>query len=559
MKIAVAQVNPIIGDLDGNMLRIVDAARVARSQGAEMVVFPELCLTGYPPEDLLQNAGFLKRVEKTIGQLAAATASGFPAMIVGAPTFNTSGFGKMLHNSALFLADGKIVATRHKTLLPDYDIFDEARYFEPAQENLPFTWNGKTFALMICEDAWNVTDPAGLDPAGLPAKQRRPYRIHLLEQWKQGPKPDVIINISASPYSMHQAERRRAMVAHHVADDFLTAPFVYVNQVGGNTGYLFDGGSMVVQPNGEFLAQLPWFQEGVFTVDLALPAPVPVALPPVIEHVYEALVLGIRDFFVKNGFTKAVLGISGGIDSAVTAVLAADALGKENVTGVLLPSPWTSDHAMEDGLALVQNIGIHHHITPIEGLMQQAHETLQPHLGEPLEDLTAQNLQARIRGLLLMAFSNNHGLVLLNTTNKSEAAVGYGTLYGDMCGSLAVLGDVYKTKVWELAKYINRKQERIPLRSITKAPSAELKPDQLDQDNLPPYPLLDALLEKYIDLRWGQEDLVKAGFEPYVVQKVLALVNRHEFKRFQMAPVLRVTTKAFGYGRKMPLTARFQL
>jgi NAD+ synthase (glutamine-hydrolysing) len=559
MKIAIAQLNPIIGDLEGNMLRIVDAARMGRSQGADLVVFPELSLTGYPPEDLLQNAGFLRRIEKTIGQLAAATASGFPAMIVGAPTMNTTGFGKMLHNSALFLADGKVIAVRHKTLLPDYDIFDEARYFEPAQENLPFSYQGKTFALMICEDAWNVTDPAGLDPAGLPATQRRPYKIHVLEQWKNGPRPDVIINISASPYSMHQAERRRAMVAHHVAHDVLTAPFVYVNQVGGNTGYLFDGGSMVVQPNGEFLAQLPWFEEGVYTVDLALPAPVPVALPSVISHVYEALVLGIRDFFKKNGFQKAVLGLSGGIDSAVTAVLAVDALGKDNVTGVLLPSPWTSDHAMEDGLALVENLGIQHVILPIEGLMNQAHKDLMTPFGEELGDLTAQNLQARLRGILLMAFSNQMGFVLLNTTNKSEAAVGYGTLYGDMCGSLAVLGDVYKTKVWELAKYINRDKERIPQRSITKAPSAELKPGQVDQDNLPPYPLLDALLEKFIDLRWGQEDLVKAGYDPYVVQKVLNLVNRHEFKRFQMAPVLRVTTKAFGYGRKMPLTARFPL
>lgn len=559
MNIAIGQINPIIGDLEGNMLKIMDAARKAREEAAQLVVFPELCLTGYPPDDLLQNAGFLREVEHAINHLVRATASGFPAMVIGAPTPNLSGSGKMLHNSALFLADGQIVAMRHKILLPDYDIFDEGRYFEPGMENTVFEWNGLRFGMLICEDAWNFKDPLGFDPDGLPAPARQPYAVNVFENWKNGPAPDLIINLSASPFSLDQIERRRRMVAHHVESGHFSAPFVYVNQIGANTSWIFDGGSMVIRPNGEFLLQCPWFEEGVFNINCFTAESVPAPVPETVSRIHQALILGISDFFRKNGFKKALLGLSGGIDSALVAALAAEALGPENVTGLLLPSPYSSDHSRDDALQLARNLGIECHEIPIAPMMECMEKTLMPFFKDRPSDVTEENMQSRIRGMLLMAFSNKFNYVLLNTTNKSEAAVGYGTLYGDMCGSLAVLGDVYKTRVWELAVYFNRKngREMIPENSIRKAPSAELKPGQTDQDSLPAYALLDAILEKYIEGRYGSKDLLDAGFDPATVYKVLNLVNRHEFKRFQMAPVLRITQKAFGPGRRMPLTAKF--
>lgn len=543
MRIALAQLNFLIGDFPGNLQRMADAIGRAKRQGAEVVCFPELAVCGYPPQDFLEFDDFIRRAEESVHALCALATD--IAVVVGAPVRNPLPEGKDLFNAALFLADGRVLHTHHKALLPTYDIFDEYRYFEPARSFGTVTWRGCRFALTVCEDLWNLGNENPL------------YTICPLDEM-MGERPDVILNLSASPYSRAQGEARHRVLEANVHR--YGSPLFYVNTVGGQTEILFDGGSTVIAPDGSIIDRMPLFHEDLRVYDLdavlrgggsPLPAPEPVA------EVHDALVMGIRDYFSKLGLRSAILGLSGGIDSAVVAALAARALGAENVIGLLLPSRFSSDHSVEDARQLAVNLGIRHELLPIEPAHRTMIGLLDPWFHGLAPDITEENLQARIRGMALMAFSNKFGHVLLNTTNKSEMAVGYGTLYGDLCGGLSVIGDVFKTEVYELAAHINRDRELIPVSTIVKPPSAELRPDQKDSDSLPEYAELDPVLRLYIEDRLGPDEIVARGHAPALVHRVLDLVNRNEFKRFQTAPVLRVSPKAFGMGRRMPIVARY--
>lgn len=539
MKIALAQLNYHIGNFAQNTQKIISAIRQARSQGAELVVFAELAVTGYPPRDFLEFNDFLRLSKESIDQIAAECTG--IAAIVGAPSINPDIKGKYLHNSAFFLAEGKVKQVVHKTLLPTYDIFDEYRYFEPNKTFDCVEYNGSKLAVVVCEDSWDIES----DPM---------YTINPLDELAKR-KPDIIINISASPFSYPHQQNRRRMMRWNVNRYGL--PMVYVNHVGAQTELIFDGGSMVYNAAGQLACELRYFGEDFHIVDTEKLSAAAHTERDEIQNIHEALVLGIRDYFAKLGFTKAILGLSGGIDSALVAVLAAQALGPENVHGVLMPSQYSSDHSIKDAEALAQNLGIRHDILPIRDIYYGFEKTLQLLFSGLAEDVTEENIQARIRGVLLMALSNKFRSVLLNTTNKSEAAVGYGTLYGDMCGGLAVLGDVYKTQVYRLARYINREQEIIPLNSIVKPPSAELKPGQKDSDSLPEYDILDQVLFQYIENRKGPQEIVAMGFDEPLVKRVLRLVNINEYKRHQTPPILRVSGKAFGMGRRMPIEGKY--
>jgi NAD+ synthase (glutamine-hydrolysing) len=552
MKIALAQLNYHVGDFDANRGAIIDAIGKAKNMGADLVVFAELSVCGYPPRDFLEFDDFILRCTDSVNEIAKHC-NGIAA-IVGAPSVNPAPKGKRLYNSAFFLADGKIVGTAHKTLLPNYDVFDEYRYFEP--NRLPYEtieYKGLRFALTICEDLWNVTD----DPLYVrnPMDEIMPQR------------PDVIINIAASPFHYDQPEIRGEVLRRNAMKYGL--PLVYVNQVGGQTELLFDGGSMVVMPDGKTAEALTCFAEEIRMVNLddligargssgGAPAQVKSASGELrIQRIHDALVMGIRDYFRRMGFSRAILGLSGGIDSAMTLVLAAEALGRENVRAVLLPSQYSSDHSITDAKRLAENLAAPYDIIPIEEGYRSMEHMLEPYFaGQPFS-LAEENIQARLRAVILMALSNKFGYILLNTSNKSEAAVGYGTLYGDMCGGLSVLGDVYKTQVYELAAYINRDSEIIPRNSITKPPSAELRPGQKDSDSLPEYDILDKILYRYIELRNGPAELVALGFDRAVVNRVLKLVNTSEYKRYQTPPILRVSPRAFGMGRRMPIVAKY--
>ena len=543
MKIAIAQLDFHIGDFEGNLTKMLAAVAQAKIQNADLICFSELAVCGYPPRDFLEFDDFIRRCEASVQQLAQA-AQGI-AIIVGAPTRNPVLDGKDLYNSAYFLENGAIRQVQHKVLLPTYDIFDEYRYFEPATEFQVIEFMGKRIALTICEDIWNLGNENPL------------YTIVPMDKL-MGQQPDLMINISASPFACDHAEERLHVIRANVERYGL--PMFYVNQVGAYTEIIFDGGSLVLSPKGQVFDEMPYFEDCLRIYDLAEVAQGnrEVAQPrEKYRLMHDALVLGVRDYFRKSGLRTAILGLSGGIDSAVTAVLAARAVGPDQVRAVLMPSQFSCDHSVNDARALAQKLGIQYDIIPIENIYETYIEALKPHFfGLPF-DITEENIQARIRGMILMAFSNKFGNILPNTSNKSEMAVGYGTLYGDMCGGLSVIGDVYKTEGYELARYINKDGEVIPENTLLKPPSAELRPDQKDSDSLPEYGLLDPILYQYIEQRHGPQELIAMGFDEALVRRVLRLVNINEFKRHQTAPVLRVSAKAFGVGRRMPIVGKY--
>jgi NAD+ synthase (glutamine-hydrolysing) len=544
MRISIAQLNYHIGNFEGNLEKMLRAVEQARQDGADLICFSELATCGYPPRDFLEFDDFIELSEETVNKLAEAAQD--IAIVVGSPSHNPVIEGKDHYNSAFFLAEGKIQQVQHKTLLPTYDIFDEYRYFEPATEFKVVEYKGKRIALSICEDIWNLGNENPL------------YTICPLDEMMPQ-QPDFILNLSASPFSYDQAEDRIKVVKANV--ERYKIPMFYVNHCGAQTEIIFDGGSLVMSPDAKIYEELPYFKECIRTYELddviKGKAEEHHQPKPKIQLIHDALLLGIKDYFGKLGFKKTILGLSGGIDSAVVAVLAQRALGQENVRVILMPSQFSSDHSVHDARELAQNLGIQYDIIPIEEIYQSYEEALKPHFWAYPFNIAEENIQARIRGMLLMAFSNKFGNILLNTSNKSEMAVGYGTLYGDMCGGLSVIGDLYKTEVFELARFMNKDGEVIPENIITKPPSAELRPDQKDTDSLPDYEVLDEILYQYIEKRQSPADLIEKGFDGKLVRRVLRLVNINEFKRYQTAPVLRVSDKSFGMGRRMPIVGKY--
>ena len=543
MKIALAQLNYHIGNFEGNLGKMLAAVEAAKSQGADLVCFAELAVCGYPPRDFLEFDDFIRQCSASVDTLCQASQG--IGIIVGSPTRNPVAAGKDLYNSAYFLHDGQIIGVQHKALLPTYDIFDEYRYFEPATEFHTIPFKGHRVALVVCEDIWNVGNANPL------------YTVCPLDEMMPE-RPGLMINISASPFTYTQAATRIQVVRANV--ERYQLPMFYVNHVGAQTDILFDGGSLVMSSDGAVFDEMPYWEESLQVYDLAAVQQGGQSHErpkDKTQLIHDALVIGIRDYFQKLGFQKGILGLSGGIDSAVTAVLAAKALGPDNVLGLLLPSQYSSGHSVDDARQLAENLGIRHEIMAIRPMYEAFEAALQPQFKDLPFNVTEENIQARIRGTLLMAMSNKFGHILLNTTNKSEMAVGYGTLYGDMCGGIAVLGDVYKTEVYALAQYLNRDGEVIPQSSLTKPPSAELRPGQKDSDSLPPYDVLDKLLFQYVECRQGPRELVAQGFDAALVQRVLRMVNVNEFKREQAAPVLRVSSKGFGMGRRMPIVGKY--
>lgn len=543
MKIALAQINPTVGDLTGNEARILAAYRRGVEAGVEIVVFPELAITGYPPRDLLHKSRFIPDNLAVLERLAAAT--GETGLLIGYVGRNERQPGREATNSVALLQHGKILATRAKMLLPTYDVFDEDRYFEPAQENAPVDFNGHKIGLTICEDVWN--DEAFWD-------ERRYLRNPARELVEAG--AEILFNVSASPWHLGKDRLRVEMLSSLVAQ--IRRPFVYCNAIGGNDELLFDGASLAFDAAGRLITQGAMFREDFLVLDTDTAAPItPTSLADE-EALYRALVLGVRDYFQKCGFKSAVLGLSGGIDSALTAVIAVEALGAENVRGVSLPSQYSSQGSLDDARLLAENLGIRYDIVPIQPVFEPVKGQLSDIFAGGSEDTTEENIQARLRGVILMAMSNKFGSLLLTTGNKSELAVGYCTLYGDMCGGLAVISDVPKTMVYRLSEWINRDREIIPRASITKPPSAELRPDQTDQDSLPPYDVLDAILEAYVVGGKSRAEIVAAGFDQPTVDRVVRLIDLNEYKRRQAAPGLKITSKAFGVGRRMPIAQRYR-
>ncbi len=540
MKIALAQRNYIIGDFEGNIKKIVEDIHKAKQQGADLVVFAELAVSGYPPRDFLEFEDFIGRCYDATEEIAKETRG--IAAIIGLPTLNPQEKGKSLRNSAAFLQDGKIEAFTHKALLPNYDVFDEYRYFEPTYDFQTIDCKGERLAITICEDIWNVDGDYQ-------------YVVSPLDELKLN-QPDLIVNISASPFHYDQPAIRKRILRANVRKYGL--PMVYVNHVGAQTELLFDGNSQVMNHRGETLLELEYFEEDFGVVDLDKAKAIePKPLPDKIDAIEQALVMGIRNYFSKLGLHKAILGLSGGIDSAVTAVIAAKALGPENVYGVLMPSEFSSTHSVNDALELAQNLGIKHDTIRVNQVVKSFEEALSPYFNNRSFDVAEENIQARARGVILMGLSNKFGYILLNTSNKSEAAVGYGTLYGDMNGGLSVLGDVYKTEVFALARHMNKNDEVIPENIISKPPSAELRPDQKDCDSLPDYNTLDTILLLYIEKRMGPKTIIGKGYDQQLVERILKMVNTTEYKRHQTPPILRVSPKAFGMGRRMPIVAKY--
>tara|TARA_B100000795_G_scaffold263500_1_gene242783 strand:+ start:2500 stop:4137 length:1638 start_codon:yes stop_codon:yes gene_type:complete len=545
MKIAIAQLNFHVGNFELNTEKIISYIKEAKEKGAELVVFSELSVCGYPPRDFLEFNEFINSCLESVKKIAEAT--GGIIVIVGSPSVNNTGKGKPLFNSAYVLEDGKIVKVINKTLLPTYDIFDEYRYFEPNRSFEIVKIKGVNVGIAICEDLWNTGDN--------PLYTKTPA----LELKQLG--AEVIVNIAASPFSYKQDQERKEVLADNCVKTDL--PIVYCNHIGAQTELIFDGGSFFMDRSGEVAEQESFFKECLLINTLDVKAGTfekkAIASETKIALIHDALVLGIKDYFKKLGFKQAIVGLSGGIDSAVTFALAARALGSENVYGILMPSQYSSDHSVDDAKSLANNIGAPYELIEIEKIYNTFEAQLKPIFKDLPFGLAEENLQARIRGVLVMANSNKFGHIVLNTSNKSEAAVGYGTLYGDMCGGLAVLGDVYKTEVFELARYINKDEEVIPENTIVKPPSAELRPDQKDSDSLPDYDILDKILFEYIENRKGPRELVKLGFEEQLVNRILKMVNINEYKRYQTPPILRVSHKAFGMGRRMPIVAKYLL
>ena len=565
MKIALAQQNYHIGNFEENRKKIIEGIERAKKDGADLVVFSELSVCGYPPRDFLEFEDFIDECYASVHAIKEYADT--IGVIIGSPARNPIKEGKDLFNAAFLLYEKEIKAEIHKTLLPNYDVFDEYRYFEPAYQWNIAKFKGKKFAITICEDIWNMGD----NPL---------YRITPMEQLMPY-NPDVMINISASPYNYAQDVVRNSIVKAHTIKYKL--PMLYCNTVGSQTEIVFDGGSLVYDINGSKVKEMKYFEEDFSVFDLEelsvknksinnteekyyySSAEVGYGSDTIayltneknIEEIHQALILGIRDYFKKMGFSKAILGASGGIDSAVVQALAVEALGKENVRAVLMPSQFSTSHSVDDAGLLGKNLGNEYDIVPIKNIFESFLSELKPVFKDLPFGLAEENIQARTRGNLLMAIANKFGYILLNTSNKSELATGYGTLYGDMAGGLGVLGDLYKMQVYALAKHINKQREIIPLNIITKSPSAELRPNQKDSDSLPDYDILDRILYEYIELRKGPKEIIDKGFDPVLVKRVLKLVNTNEYKRNQFCPIIRVSTKAFGIGRRMPIVGKY--
>ncbi|MBN2030873.1 NAD+ synthase [bacterium] len=546
MKITLAQLNPTIGDFEGNLSKIENTLKQVQHDHPDIVIFSELFLTGYPPLDLLERKDFINNARKALDKLLKLS-SVFTRMAILCGTIQPTDQkrGKHLHNSALLIQDGKILFRQHKTLLPTYDVFDEARYFEPSHNIEVFQFKEETLGITICEDAWN-------DPSLRLSKIYNTNPVAILS--KKG--ATLLINISASPFNMGKEETRHALFQKHATQ--CQKVFIFLNQTGGNDELIFDGRSMIFNKKGQLIWLAPSFKEHVETIDLSNPPPTQTFFQQnKIEAVYEALILGIRDYMSKCHFQKAVLGLSGGIDSALTCCLASAAIGPDNVIAVAMPSPYTSKSSVEDAEQLAVNLGVQFKNIPITSIYQNYLDHLNDHFHNKSPDITEENIQARIRGNILMALSNKFGCLTLSTGNKSEISVGYCTLYGDMSGGLSVLGDVFKTLVYQIAEYINRDNEIIPRRIIEKPPSAELKPNQTDQDTLPPYDILDKILYLYLDKGNSKEEIVSEGLNRDTVDWVIRAIERNEYKRRQAAPGLKITTKAFGIGRRIPVAAKY--
>jgi NAD+ synthase/NAD+ synthase (glutamine-hydrolysing) len=544
LRIALLQINPTAGDLNGNASLIASGARAAQSQGAGLVVTPELALMGYLPRDLLMSQGFVRRSGEMLARMATELA-GAPPLLVGVATPNPSDMGRPLFNSAVLLRNGAVGPAFHKTLLPTYDVFDEDRYFEPAHAPQILELGGWRLGISICEDVWNDRD----------FWRRRRYHQDPIEVLTQA-GAQAIVNLSASPFTVGKQLLRQQMLGHLARKHGL--PLVFVNQVGGNDDLIFDGRSGAFDAQGRLFARAKGFKEDVVVVDLAAGPPFgPDAIAeddfePEAE-IWNALVLGVRDYARKTRFRKVLLGLSGGIDSALTAAIAADAMGPENVLGVMMPSCYSSQGSVDDSAELARHLGIKTIALPIAGIMQTYDAVLEEAFRGFPPDVTEENIQSRIRGNLLMALSNKYGSLLLTTGNKSEMSVGYCTLYGDMNGGLAVIADLPKMMVYRVSRWRNRRRPDIPEAILTKAPSAELRPDQTDQDSLPPYDVLDRILELHVEQCQSAEEIIAQGFDEPTVRRVLRLVRIAEFKRKQAAPVLKVTSRAFGTGWRMPI------
>ena len=543
MKIALAQFNPTIGDFSGNVARILDLANQAKQRGADLAVFTELCLCGYPPQDLLERPAFLDRNIDELKELAAKIS--LPALVGYAGRVKNSA-GKSVANKAALLCGGRVVFEQSKMLLPTYDVFDESRYFQPADKQVVYSFQDEKLGITICEDVWN-------DPNFWPTRLYE--RDPVVELSKQG--TSVLLNISASPYTIDKRNLRFEMLRAIAMKQ--KRPVVYVNQVGGDDNLIFDGASMAIAPDGRVAAQALAFKEDLVLFDTATGMGEIHAQPPTeIAYAYEALLTGTADYVRKCGFKKVLIGLSGGIDSAVVACIAVDALGAANVLGVSMPGPFSSAGSRNDAATLAKNLGIEFVTLPITAVVEEYKKALAPVFGDRPVDVTEENIQARIRGNYLMALSNKFGSMVLSTGNKSELAVGYCTLYGDMAGGLAVISDVPKLMVYELANWINRERELIPLSTIEKPPSAELRPDQKDEDSLPPYDVLDRILKAYIeDLHSPQEIADHYGFDIKMVRDIALSVDRNEYKRKQAAPGLKITSRAFGFGRPFPIAQKF--
>jgi NAD+ synthase (glutamine-hydrolysing) len=547
VKIALAQIDPTVGDFTGNLSRIIDVSRRAAAEGARLAVFPELCVCGYPPADFLEKPGFLARCRSAVDELAQATRELPAAIIVGAAIPAPAGSGKPAVNAAFLVDKGQILLEQHKRLLPFYDVFDEQRYFCPGTSQKVVELDGVRLAVSVCEDAWND-------------KNFWPERLYAVDPIEElmAQHPQIHLNISASPYWHGKRAVRRRMLSAMARRDRI--PVVLVNQVGGNDSLIFDGSSLVINAEGELLAEAKCFEEDLVIVDpFSAPA---IAAPQEddTEGAWKALVLGTRDYVRKCGFKKALVGLSGGIDSALVAAIATEALGAENVIAVGMPSPYSSEGSINDSRKLAANLGIRFEIIGISGLFEEFTKALEPLFKGMASDITEENIQPRIRGTLLMGLSNKLGALVLTTGNKSEMAVGYCTLYGDMVGALAVIGDLMKMRVYSLCRWLNRDRKVIPQAILDKSPSAELRPGQMDTDSLPPYEVLDPILEAYVERYETPEQIARThGFPLDLVQQVVRLVERSEYKRQQAAPVLKVTSKSFGMGRRFPIAVKVQV
>jgi len=549
MKLYLAQLNPIVGDMAGNLAKAKQVLDGLAGREAGLVVFPELFLTGYPPQDLVERRWFVDREQQALEDLVRYSQGvSSLGLLVGCTRPSRKNTGRGLYNAAVLVQDGRILFEQYKTLLPTYDVFDEARYFDSADRNEPVPFLGERLGISICEDVWN--EPEVFAPGSL-------YTIDPIQVLSQA-GATVFVNISSSPFQVDKEEIRYSLLRHHVLRH--GRAFALVNQVGGNDELIFDGRSFCLDRKANLLARFPAFREHVEAVDTdGLGTSEPYCCQNRVESVYEALVLGTRDYVQKSGFVSAAVGLSGGIDSAVVLCLAQAALGPENVLAVSMPSPFSSVGSVEDARVLAQNLGVRLKTIPITSIFEAYLASLTPEFeGRPM-DVTEENIQARIRGNILMALSNKFGHLVLATGNKSELAMGYCTLYGDMAGGLGVIADVPKQMVYHLARYINRRQEIIPGAILDKAPSAELRPNQKDQDSLPPYDLLDQVLAAYIEQGRSVDEIVAQGFDRETVRWILRVINRNEYKRKQAAPALKVTSKAFGVGRKMPIVARLVL